>query len=107
MKYEYSNKKFKHVSYLWDDAKAAALAGDEVALIDLSFQFIGRRSAADQLWWWQYFLQSNGKRSSYRKRSRSDVGKRHGGDLGTMKRNGLAALYVDRLRQFKKCLSWH
>ncbi len=24
---------FKHVSYLWDDAKAAALAGDEVALL--------------------------------------------------------------------------
>ena len=29
-----------------------------------------------------------------------------GGDLGTMKRKaGLAALYVDRLTQFKKCLS--
>ena len=25
---------FKHVSYLWDDAKAAELAGDEVALLD-------------------------------------------------------------------------
>ncbi len=24
---------FKHVSYLWDDAKAAELAGDEVALL--------------------------------------------------------------------------
>ena len=24
---------FKHVSYLWDEAKAAELAGDEVALI--------------------------------------------------------------------------
>ena len=30
-----------------------------------------------------------------------------GGDLGTMKRSGLAALYVDRLRSFKKYLSWN
>src|SRR5699024_5323768 len=28
-----STKKFKHVSYLWDDAKAAEMAGDEVALL--------------------------------------------------------------------------
>ena len=27
-----NNMTFQHVSYLWDDAKAAALAGDEVAL---------------------------------------------------------------------------
>jgi len=28
-----TTKEFKHVSYLWDDAKAAELAGDEVALL--------------------------------------------------------------------------
>ncbi len=47
---------FKHVSYLWDDAKAAELAGDEVALACLSFQLIRRRSTADKLWRRQYFL---------------------------------------------------
>ncbi len=30
-----------------------------------------------------------------------------GGDLGTLKRSGLAALYVDKLRSLKKCLSRH
>jgi hypothetical protein len=25
--------RFKHVSYLWDESKAASLAGDEVALL--------------------------------------------------------------------------
>ena len=30
-----------------------------------------------------------------------------GGDLGTMKKNGLAALYVERLKKFKKCISRH
>ncbi len=25
--------KFKHVSYLWDESKAASMAGDEVALL--------------------------------------------------------------------------
>jgi hypothetical protein len=32
-----TKNKFKHVSYLWDDEKAAELAGDEVALINIPF----------------------------------------------------------------------
>jgi rhamnose utilization protein RhaD (predicted bifunctional aldolase and dehydrogenase) len=32
---------FKHVSYLWDDAKAAALAGDEVALLIYRSNLLG------------------------------------------------------------------
>ena len=34
-------KKYKHVSYLWDDAKAAALAGDEVALLVYRSNLLG------------------------------------------------------------------
>ena len=34
-------KSFKHVSYLWDDAKAAALAGDEVALLIYRSNLLG------------------------------------------------------------------
>ncbi len=33
--------KFKHVSYLWDDAKAAALQGDEVALLIYRSNLLG------------------------------------------------------------------
>jgi len=32
---------FKHVSYLWDDAKAAALEGDEVALLIYRSNLLG------------------------------------------------------------------
>ncbi|OIQ64734.1 short chain dehydrogenase [mine drainage metagenome] len=33
--------KFKHVSYLWDDAKAAELAGDEVGLLIYRSNLLG------------------------------------------------------------------
>ena len=32
---------FKHVSYLWDDAVAASLAGDEVALLVYRSNLLG------------------------------------------------------------------
>jgi hypothetical protein len=44
-----ATKKFKHVSYLWDEKAAAAMAGDEVALLIYRSQSAGRRSAPDQL----------------------------------------------------------
>src|SRR5215210_1028451 len=34
-------KTFKHVSYLWDEAKAAQLAGDEVALLIYRSNLLG------------------------------------------------------------------
>jgi rhamnose utilization protein RhaD (predicted bifunctional aldolase and dehydrogenase) len=36
-----STTEFKHVSYLWDDEKAAALAGDEVALLIYRSNLLG------------------------------------------------------------------
>jgi rhamnose utilization protein RhaD (predicted bifunctional aldolase and dehydrogenase) len=33
--------KFKHVSYLWDEAKAAELAGDEVGLLIYRSNLLG------------------------------------------------------------------
>ncbi len=32
---------FKHVSYLWDDARAASLAGDEVGLLIYRSNLLG------------------------------------------------------------------
>jgi rhamnose utilization protein RhaD (predicted bifunctional aldolase and dehydrogenase) len=40
---------FKHVSYLWDDAKAAELAGDEVALLIYRSNLLGCRPSPHQL----------------------------------------------------------
>ncbi len=88
---------FKHVSYLWNDEAAAALAGDEVALLVYRSNLLG----ADLR-----LTNYGGGNTSCKTMARDPLTgkftevmwvKGSGGDLGTMKRNGLAALYVDRL----------
>lgn len=96
------NINFKQVSYLWDAEKARALEGDEVALLVYRSNLLG----ADLR------LTNYGGGNTSCKQMATDpiTGKEvevmwvkgSGGDLGTMKRNGLAALYVDRLRDLKK-----
>ena len=94
-------KHFQHVSYLWDENEAAKLAGDEVALLIYRSNLLGadlrltnygggntscKAMAADP-------LTGEQKEIMWVKGS--------GGDLGTLKRSGLAALYVDRLRSLE------
>jgi len=95
-------KSYKHVSYLWDEAKAAALAGDEVALLVYRSNLLG----ADLR-----LTNYGGGNTSCKAMAKDPLTgddtevmwvKGSGGDLGTMKRNGLAALYVDRLNNLKK-----
>ncbi len=93
---------FKHVSYLWDEAQAAAMAGDEVALLIYRSNLLG----ADLR------LTNYGGGNTSCKAMAPDplTGaptevmwvKGSGGDLGTLKRSGLAALYVDRLRSLQQ-----
>ena len=92
---------FKHVSYLWDDAMAKTIEGDEVALLVYRSNLLG----ADLR-----LTNYGGGNTSCKVMAKdpltgNDVEvmwvKGSGGDLGTMKRNGLAALYVDRLRSLK------
>ncbi len=93
--------KYKHVSYLWDNEKAAAMAGDEVALLVYRSNLLG----ADLR-----LTNYGGGNTSCKAMTKDPLTgaevevmwvKGSGGDLGTMKRNGLAALYVDRLRSLK------
>lgn len=92
---------FKHVSYLWDDAEAVRLGGDEVALLIYRSNLLG----ADLR-----LTNYGGGNTSCKLMSKdpltgSDVEvmwiKGSGGDIGTLKKSGLAALYVDRLRSLK------
>jgi rhamnulose-1-phosphate aldolase/alcohol dehydrogenase len=92
---------FKHVSYLWDDAKAALLAGDEVGLLIYRSNLLG----ADLR-----LTNYGGGNTSCKVRSKDPLTgdqtevmwvKGSGGDLGTLKKNGLAALYLDHLRRLK------
>lgn len=93
--------KFKQVSYLWDDAQAASMAGDEVALLVYRSNLLG----ADLR-----LTNYGGGNTSCKVMAKDPLTgldtevmwvKGSGGDLGTMKRNGLAALYVDRLNSLK------
>jgi rhamnulose-1-phosphate aldolase/alcohol dehydrogenase len=93
---------FQHVSYLWDKDIAAGLQGDEVALLIYRSNLLG----ADLR------LTNYGGGNTSCKVMAADplTGeeqeimwvKGSGGDLGTLKRSGLAALYVDRLRSLEK-----
>jgi rhamnulose-1-phosphate aldolase/alcohol dehydrogenase len=96
-----SRREFKNVSYLWDDEKAASMKGDEVALLIYRSNLLG----ADLR------LTNYGGGNTSCKTIEKDVltgkdteimwVKGSGGDIGTLKKNGLAALYVDKLRALK------
>jgi len=84
---------FKHVSYLWDETKAAELKNDEVALLIYRSNLLG----ADLR------LTNYGGGNTSCKVSATDplTGKEtevmwikgSGGDLGTLKKSGLAPLF--------------
>jgi rhamnulose-1-phosphate aldolase/alcohol dehydrogenase len=96
-----ATKKFKHVSYLWDEKAAASMAGDEVALLIYRSNLLG----ADLR-----LTNYGGGNTSCKAMARDPLTGREteimwvkgsGGDLGTLKRSGLAALYVNRLLSLK------
>ncbi|MBV7529188.1 bifunctional aldolase/short-chain dehydrogenase [Chitinophaga sp. sic0106] len=92
---------FKHVSYLWDAEKAASMAGDEVALLIYRSNLLG----ADLR-----LTNYGGGNTSCKVTATDPLSgaetevmwvKGSGGDLGTLKKSGLAALYVEKLHQLK------
>ena len=93
--------KFKHVSYLWDEAKAAELAGDEVALLVYRSNLLGADLRLTNYGGGNTSCKATAKDPLTGKDVEVMWVKGSGGDLGTMKRSGLAALYVDRLRALK------
>jgi len=89
---------FKHVSYLWDEEKAAALAGDEVALLVYRSNLLGADLRLTNYGGGNTSCKAIAKDPLTGQETEIMWIKGSGGDLGSMKRNGLAALYVDRLR---------
>jgi rhamnulose-1-phosphate aldolase/alcohol dehydrogenase len=90
--------KFKHVSYLWDETAAERYAGDEVGLLIYRSNLLG----ADLR-----LTNYGGGNTSCKVLAKDPLSgaetevmwiKGSGGDIGTLKKSGLAALYVDRLR---------
>jgi rhamnulose-1-phosphate aldolase/alcohol dehydrogenase len=98
---EVAVKEFKHVSYLWDEVKAASMTGDEVALLIYRSNMLG----ADLR-----LTNYGGGNTSCKTIERDPLTgedtevmwvKGSGGDIGTLTRSGLAGLYVDRLNNLK------
>ncbi|MFT4092649.1 MAG: bifunctional aldolase/short-chain dehydrogenase [Niabella sp.] len=95
-------KTFKHVSYLWDDAKAAELAGDEVALLIYRSNLLGADLRLTNYGGGNTSCKAMAKDPLTGAETEIMWVKGSGGDLGTLTRSGLAALYVDRLRSLKQ-----
>ncbi|MES2652464.1 MAG: bifunctional aldolase/short-chain dehydrogenase [Bacteroidota bacterium] len=96
-----SVKEYKYVSYLWNEEEAKKLAGDEVALLIYRSNLLG----ADLR-----LTNYGGGNTSCKVMEKDPLTgsetevmwvKGSGGDLGTLKKSGLAALYVNRLRSLK------
>ena len=94
-------KSFNHVDYLWDEAEAAKMAGDEVALFLYRSNVLG----ADLR-----ITNYGGGNTSCKTMEKDPLTgeevevmwvKGSGGDIGTLKRDGIAGLYVKKLRDLK------
>jgi rhamnulose-1-phosphate aldolase/alcohol dehydrogenase len=92
---------FKHVSYLWDNARAAELAGDEVALLIYRSNLLGADLRLTNYGGGNTSCKTLGKDPLTGKKVEVMWIKGSGGDIGTLKKSGLAALYVDRLLSLK------
>jgi rhamnulose-1-phosphate aldolase/alcohol dehydrogenase len=93
--------KFKHVSYLWDEKKASELAGDEVALLIYRSNILGADLRLTNYGGGNTSCKAMAKDPLTGKETEIMWVKGSGGDIGTLKKSGLAALYVDRLRSLK------
>lgn len=98
---ETATKSFKHVSYLWNEEEAAKLAGDEVALLVYRSNLLGADLRLTNYGGGNTSCKATAKDPLSGDETEVMWVKGSGGDLGTMKRSGLAALYVERLRSLK------
>ena len=94
--------KFNHVSYLWDNKKAEALGDDQVALFLYRSNILGADLRITNF---------GGGNTSCKTIENDPITndkvevmwiKGSGGDIGTLKRNGIAGLYNQRLHDLKK-----
>ncbi|GAA6769561.1 hypothetical protein AAGS39_02980 [Flavobacterium sp. CGRL2] len=95
------NMNFKHVSYLWDEAKAAALAGDEVALFIYRSNLLGADLRLTNYGGGNTSVKITDKDPLTGESSEVMWIKGSGGDIGTLTKSGCAALYLDRLRNLE------
>ncbi|GAA4438850.1 bifunctional rhamnulose-1-phosphate aldolase/short-chain dehydrogenase [Ravibacter arvi] len=92
---------FKHVSYLWDEAKASELAGDEVALFIYRSNLLGADLRLTNYGGGNTSVKITDKDPLTGQPTEVMWIKGSGGDIGTLTKSGCAALYIDRLRSLE------
>ena len=92
---------FNHVSYLWNESVAATMAGDEVALLIYRSNLLGADLRLTNYGGGNTSCKAMAKNPITGEETEVMWVKGSGGDIGTLKKSGLAALYVDRLRNLK------
>jgi len=95
-------RNFKHVSYLWDENIAASIKDDEVALLIYRSNLLGADLRLTNYGGGNTSCKTIAKDPLTGKEVEVMWVKGSGGDLGTLKKSGLAALYMDRLLNLKK-----
>lgn len=95
------NMTFKHVSYLWDEAKAQELAGDEVALFIYRSNILGADLRLTNYGGGNTSVKITDKDPLTGEASEVMWIKGSGGDIGTLTKSGCAALYLERLRNLE------
>jgi rhamnulose-1-phosphate aldolase/alcohol dehydrogenase len=88
---------YKYVSFLWDESKASSMAGDEVALLIYRSNLLGADLRLTNYGGGNTSCKTTEKDPLTGKETEVMWVKGSGGDLGTLKRSGLAALYMERL----------
>ncbi|MHA7130865.1 bifunctional aldolase/short-chain dehydrogenase [Algoriphagus namhaensis] len=95
------SKAFKHVSYLWNPEKAKSLKGNEVDLLIYRSNILGADLRITNYGGGNTSCKTMEKDPLTREEVEIMWVKGSGGDIGTLKKSGLAGLYVDKLRALK------
>lgn len=93
---------FQHVNYLWDKKKEAALKNNEVDLLIYRSNLLGSDLRITNYGGGNTSCKTIEKDPLSGKDTEVMWVKGSGGDIGTLTRSGLAALYVERLHALKK-----
>ena len=93
---------FQHVDYLWDDAKAAELAGDEVALFLYRSNILGADLRITNYGGGNTSCKTMEPHPLTKEEKEVLWVKGSGGDIGTLTRQGIAGLYVEQLHALKQ-----
>jgi rhamnulose-1-phosphate aldolase/alcohol dehydrogenase len=95
------SSKFKHVSYLWDEKKAAEFAGDEVSLLIYRSNLLGEDLRLTNYGGGNTSCKTLAPDPLTGEKTEVMWVKGSGGDLRTLRKKDLAALYIDRMLSLK------